>query len=241
MNSIECRGVTCRPAELVVLEGVSFALGAGEWAVMMGPSASGKTTLLRAIAGLQPLAAGEILINGKPASGRRIVMPPHERGLGLLFQDASLWPHLSVRANVELGLGRIRPGAARRAEAVQWLERLGAAHLADKFPANISGGERRLAELARTLAARPSILLLDEPTTHLDVHLRDGLMRRLRELHAELGLTTLCVTHEVERWLNPADRALILEAGRLIHDGSLNALPQESDYTETLNREIKDL
>lgn len=238
MNSIECRAVSCRPGNRLALDGVTFGVPAGEWVVVMGPSASGKTTLLRAIAGLEPLVSGELLIQEKPASNERIVLAPHERGLGLLFQEASLWPHLSVRANVELALGSLTRGA-RRAEALAWLERLGAAHLADKFPARISGGERRLAELARTLAARPLILLLDEPTTHLDVHLREGLMKRLRELHRELNLTTLCVTHEVEGWIDPAERALILEAGKLIHDGPPGAIAATSAYTEVLSRSLK--
>lgn len=231
MNSIECRSVSCRYGARVVLESVSFAIPAGEWCVVMGPSASGKTTLLRAIAGLEPVSRGEILIDGRVATNSRIVLAPHERGLGLLFQEPSLWPHLSVRANVELG-GR---------DAMAWLERLGAAHLADKFPSKISGGERRLAELARTLAARPKILLLDEPTTHLDVHLREGLMRRLRELHEELGLTTLCVTHEVERWLDSNGRTLVVEGGRIAHDGPLGGIQGASAYTQALAREASEL
>ncbi len=237
MNSIDCRAVSCRPGDRLVLEDVTFAVAAGQWVLVMGPSASGKTTLLRAIAGLEPLAAGEIYLHEKLASDARVLLAPHERGLGLLFQEPSLWPHLSVRANVELALGGLGR-AARRAAALEWLDRLGAAHLADQFPARISGGERRLAELARTLAARPSLLLLDEPTTHLDVHLREGLMRRLRQLHRELRLTTLCVTHEVERWLDPADRALVIEAGRLAYDGPLGGVPPASPYTEALGRSL---
>ncbi len=234
MTSIECRRLVVRYGAHAALDGLELSLAAGEWAVLMGPSASGKTTLLRAIAGLEPVAGGKLRLGGEDAAAR----PPHARGVGLLFQEPSLWPHLSARANVELALAGGR--AARRAEAHGWLERLGVAHLPGRFAAGISGGERRLVELARTLASRPRVLLLDEPTAHLDLHLRGELLARLRALHAELGLTTLLVTHDPPPGLAAHDRLLLIERGRLIHDAPLAQLAAapDTDYTRELRRRL---
>src|SRR5690606_9583786 len=136
-------------------------------------SGSGKTTLLRALAGLFPPAAGEIAIQGETVSSPQTLVAPHLRGLGLLSQSPGLWPHLTASANVALAVpASVRGRRARREAALASLARVGADGWAHRFPSQLSGGEQRLVELARTLAARPRVLLLDEPTAHVDLHRR---------------------------------------------------------------------
>ena len=207
----------------------------------MGPSASGKTTLLRTIAGLEPVHAGEILLGNEVVSSGSKRTRPHARGVAMLFQEPSLWPHLTAQGNVELALPAGMRRAERRGAALGWLEKVGAGELAGRRPEALSGGERRLVELARALAARPRLLLLDEPTTHLDLHLRDGLMRTLRALQAELALPVLCVTHEPGAWLAPDDRVLVIEQGRLICDSDARNLCAcaATEYTDALVRTLR--
>lgn len=238
MPLIECKEVSCRYGATLALDRVTLGFAAHSWTYIIGPSASGKTTLLRSIAGLQPLAAGEIQIDGRLATNDRIALPPHERSIGFLMQGQSLWPHLSSLANVALGLSDRLRGRARREEAARWLARLNLSGVAAKFPGELSGGEARGVSLARALAARPRILLLDEPTSNLDLHLRESMMTLLRELHAELQLTTLCVTHQIEPPMKAGDRVIILEKGGVLFDGafaSLSTAP-ETDFVKALRR-----
>lgn len=247
MPLIECCNIVCRYGAKPALEGVTLAAEAGSWTYLLGPSASGKTTLLRAIAGLKELASGEIKLDGKTAANRQIQIAPHERRIGFLFQEPSLWPHLNATANVALGVrerGLSRRVRFRRAE--EWLERLQAGHLARKFPAELSGGESRTVALARSVASRPRILLLDEPTAHLDMHLAERMMERLIALHSELGLTTLCVTHQFAPPMRAADRTLILDRGRIFFDGPFQELPESRrddgsphEFLDALRRRIE--
>lgn len=230
--------MVCRYGRTVALEDVTLSLERGEWLYVMGPSASGKTTLLRAIAGLQPLASGEIRIGGNFASNSRVAIPPHERQLALLFQGPSLWPHLNVEANVALGVNGSLTRSERRAATADWIDRLGLREIAKRFPAELSGGEARTVELARALASRPRLLLLDEPTAHLDMHLRESLLSRIRSLHSELQLTTICVTHQLEQPMQDSDRLVVFERGRLIYDNPISTIANapESPFTLALRR-----
>ena len=226
MPLIECHNLVCRFGAVAALDSLSASFEAGSWTYILGPSASGKTTLLRAIAGLQTMDAGEIMIEGTTATNAHVIIPPHRRRMGFLFQDPSLWPHLTAGANVALGVAGA--GLSRRQRndrARQWLEKLGAAHLENKFPAQLSGGESQRVALARTLAAEPKILLLDEPAARLDAHLCDAMMEELLRIHRELNLTTLCVTHLFDSPMRTSDRMLILERGALQYDGPVSAIP----------------
>ena len=247
MPLIECRQIACRYGAKEALKDVTFSAEEGSWTYVLGPSASGKTTLLRAVAGLKGLASGEILLDKRAASNRRNQVAPHERRVGFLFQEPSLWPHLNATANVALGVrerGLSRRVRFRRAE--EWLERLQAGHLAPKFPAELSGGESRTVALARSVASRPRILLLDEPTAHLDMHFAERMMERLIALHSELGLTTLCVTHQFAAPMRAADRTLILDRGRIFFDGPFQELPESRrddgsphEFLDALRRRIE--
>jgi molybdopterin-binding protein len=174
---------------------------------LVGPSGAGKTTLLRAVAGLAP-ARGRISVDGSTwlDSGSRIELPPEERSVGFVFQDYALFPHLSVRRNVEFGRSAGRDGL---------LDRFGLARLADAKPRELSGGERQRVALARALATDPAVLLLDEPLSALDAHTRDEVRGELQLLLREANRPALVVTHDFEDAATLATRVGVLVEGRL--------------------------
>jgi molybdenum ABC transporter ATP-binding protein len=191
--------------------GVELAVGR-EVVALVGPSGAGKTTLLRAVAGLVK-ARGRISVNGTTwlESERGVELPPEQRSVGFVFQDYALFPHLSVRRNVEFG---------RHARAEGLLERFGLARLADAKPRELSGGERQRVALARALATDPAVLLLDEPLSALDAHTRDEVRGELQVLLREAGKPTIVVTHDFEDAATLAGRVGVLVEGRLRQTGS---------------------
>jgi iron(III) transport system ATP-binding protein len=196
------------------LDGVSFALAEGEIGCLLGPSGCGKTTALRCIAGFEPVDEGRILSRGQVHSSPGFVLPPHQRDVGLVFQEHALFPHLTALGNVEFGLHPL-PAAQRRKQARQMLEMVGLADAAASYPAQLSGGQQQRVALARALAPQPATLLLDEPFASLDVALRERLVPELRELLRHLGTTALIVTHDQQDAFALADRIGLLRSGRL--------------------------
>jgi molybdate transport system ATP-binding protein len=197
---------------------LSLALDvAAETVALVGPSGAGKTSVLRAIAGLLRPERGRIALGGETwlDTAARVDLPPERRRVGLVFQEYALFPHLSVRANVAFG-GRERLD--------ELLERFGIAGLADARPGAISGGERQRVALARALARDPGVLLLDEPLSALDAHTRRRVRSELREVLGELALPTLIVTHDFEDATSLADRVGVLVDGRLLQMGSPSEL-----------------
>jgi thiamine transport system ATP-binding protein len=184
---------------------------------LLGPSGSGKSSLLRAVAGLEP-CSGEIAWDGVSV----VRVPPHQRGFALMFQDGQLFPHLDVAGNVGYAL-RVagRPSAERVAEL---LELVGLAGFETRRVTDLSGGEQQRVALARSLAASPRLLLLDEPLSSLDRELRERLAVELREILTATGVTTILVTHDHDEAGVIADRIGILESGRLVQTGSLSDL-----------------
>jgi molybdate transport system ATP-binding protein len=198
---------------------VDLELAAGITAVS-GPSGAGKTTLLLAVAGLLTPDAGRIVLDGVElfASDRRTSVPAHRRRVALVFQSLALFPHLSAVENAAYGVpehGR----AARRETALRWLERARVAHLADRLPSSLSGGEAQRVALARALASEPRALLLDEPFSALDGELRQELGADLRALVEQLGIPAVLVTHHREDAAALASRVLTLGQGRLVDGG----------------------
>ena len=181
---------------------------------MLGPSGSGKTTLLRVIAGLNAADSGTLRLAGRTAHD----LPPSRRGLGFVFQGYALFEHMTVARNIGFGLSMRRPRPPRRAIAAT-VERMLALvrlqGLGDRLPSQLSGGQRQRAALARTLAVEPRILLLDEPFGALDRQVREELRLELRRIHDALGTTTLFMTHDQDEALALADRAVLLDRGRL--------------------------
>jgi molybdate transport system ATP-binding protein len=196
----------------------------GEVVAVLGPNGAGKTTILRALAGLQPIDAGRLTIDDRvvddPAAG--VFVPAEQRAVGVVFQDYLLFPHLTVIDNVAFGpRSRGTPKADARAEAQRWLERVGIAELAGRRPGGISGGQAQRTALARALATRPRLLLLDEPLAALDAGTRTSVRRDLRRHLTEFDGAAVLVTHDALDALALADRVVILEAGTVTQTGTL--------------------
>lgn len=205
-------GLTKRFGDQEPVAGVTLAAAPGELVALLGSSGAGKTTILRLIAGHLEPDAGEVWIRGAPMRG----VPPEKRHVGMVFQSYALFPHLDLRRNVSFGperRGASREQAAQTAD--EMLARVGLGDLADRLPRAISGGEAQRAAVARALAIRPDVLLLDEPLSSLDAALRRELRVLLRKLQREFRATTLWVTHDQEEALSVADRVAVLHRGRI--------------------------
>ncbi|MDR1709734.1 MAG: ABC transporter ATP-binding protein [Candidatus Accumulibacter sp.] len=214
MASIDIRNVSKRYAGREVLSGLSLALEDGECFTLLGPSGCGKTVLLRLIAGFEAPDAGSILIGDKvvadAASGR--VTPPDRRGLGVVFQDYAVWPHMTVFENVAypLKLAGIAAGE-RQKRTMRTVELVGLTGLEQRLPSQLSGGQQQRVALARALVSEPSILLLDEPLNNLDANLREEMRFEIKALQQKIGVTILYVTHDQEIALGIADRIAVMD------------------------------
>ncbi|MEO9322952.1 ABC transporter ATP-binding protein [Nocardioides sp. C4-1] len=194
--------------------GASLEVPDGEVVAVLGPSGCGKSTLLRAVAGLEPPSAGRI--SWDDADLARV--PTHKRGFALMFQDGQLFTHLTVARNVGYAL-RVRRAAGAAARVDELLAAVGLEGYGDRLPATLSGGERQRVALARSLAADPRLLLLDEPLSALDAGLRERLASDLGVILRESGTTTLLVTHDQEEAFALADRLVVMRAGRIVQQG----------------------
>jgi molybdate transport system ATP-binding protein len=195
--------------------------GRGVTAVF-GHSGSGKTTLLRCIAGLQPAPGGELCVKGAVWQDARTFVPTHRRPLGYVFQEASLFSHLSVRRNLEYGMKRVPP-ALRRGGLEASIELLGIGPLLDRATQGLSGGERQRVAIARALAVSPELLLLDEPLASLDVARKQEILPYLERLHDDLQIPVLYVSHAPDEVARLADHVVLLEHGRVVAQGALQA------------------
>ena len=216
-------GVSRRYGRTLALDGVSLALGAGEILAVLGDSGCGKSTLLRLVAGLDEPDAGEIRVDGRLIAGPGRSVPPEARGIGLMFQDYALFPHLTVLANVRFGLGRLGRGEARRI-ALERLAEVGLAERAEDYPATLSGGEAQRVALARALAPRPRVLLLDEPFSNLDAGTRERVRADTVRVLRQAGASAILVTHDAAEAVEVADRIALMRAGRVIQCGTAEAL-----------------
>lgn len=200
-----------------VLNAVSLEIGSGDLFFILGASGCGKTTLLRIIAGLETPSSGRILLNGRDITDT----PPHQRGIGLVFQQYALWPHMTVAQNISFGLEVQRTLKAERAARVrEALALVRMERFAERYPHEISGGQQQRVALARALAIRPSVLLLDEPLSNLDVKLREEIRSELRSLHSSLGITMIYVTHDQEDAMELASRIALIREGEVEQIGS---------------------
>jgi sulfate transport system ATP-binding protein len=215
-------------SDLAALDDVSLNIADGEFLALVGPSGSGKTTLLRILAGLDYPDEGSVTRDGQDF----LAASARERNVGLVFQHYALFRHLTVRENVAFGL-RVRPRRRRpprdqiRARVEVLLKRVELGELGNRYPSQLSGGQRQRVALARALAVEPDVLLLDEPFGALDAQVRTSLRRWLRELHEELGLTTVFVTHDQEEALELADRLVVMNKGRIEQVGPPHVIYQE--------------
>jgi iron(III) transport system ATP-binding protein len=215
----ELRQVSHRYGSVRALDGVNLRLEEGEILSILGPSGCGKSTLLRLIAGLEANEAGTILLGGEEASRPGRAVPPEHRRVGLVFQDYALFPHLSILDNVMFGMRNL-PREQARNEALALLERVGLASRAQGFPHTLSGGEQQRVALARSIAPRPRLLLMDEPFAGLDTALRASVRRETVEVLGERGCSAIIVTHDPEEAMEISDRILVLRAGRVEQEGT---------------------
>jgi iron(III) transport system ATP-binding protein len=197
-----------------VVTDLSFSLRQGAIGCLLGPSGSGKTTVLRVIAGFEPVLRGEIRLNGLLVSSAGTHVPPERRQIGMVFQDHALFPHLRVAENVGFGL-RGMPEGARAARVAELLGTVGLAHLARKYPHELSGGQQQRVALARALAPRPSLLMLDEPFSNLDIDLRERLSLEVRDVLKRSDTTAVLVTHDQHEAFAMADEIGVLREGRI--------------------------
>jgi iron(III) transport system ATP-binding protein len=202
-------------ASTLIVDRVSLDLKRGEIGVLMGPSGCGKTTLIRAIAGLEAVAQGRIVLHQRSLSGPGLHLPPAQRGLGMVFQDYALFPHLSVADNVGFGLNRWQ-ASARQARVQEVLAQVQLHELAQRMPHQLSGGQQQRVALARALAPQPELLLMDEPFSNLDRSLRESLSIELRDLLKAAGTTVLIVTHDLDEAFALGDRVGVMAGGRLL-------------------------
>ena len=200
-----------------ILKNISFALQQGQKVALMGRSGSGKSTLLRSIAGFVAPSQGAIFINGQKVSeAGNILLPPHKRGVGMIFQDLALWPHMSVTQNVEFGL-KIKgvPSHKRKEMVERFLDMVGLQGYGSRAIHQLSGGERQRVALARALILEPPLLLMDEPLSSLDEELKEELLETILTLQRQLGFTLLFVTHSSEE-AKKIGMVWRLEGGELI-------------------------
>jgi putative spermidine/putrescine transport system ATP-binding protein len=198
------------------VDGVSLSVASGEFFTLLGPSGCGKTTLLRVIAGIHPVTAGRVQLNGRDITQA----PMHTRNLAMVFQNYALFPHLSVFDNVAFGLRSRRVGReemrtrVRDALAMVKLEALAA-----RLPAQLSGGQQQRVAVARALVVRPDLLLFDEPLSNLDARLRDEMRFEIRDLQRRIGITTVLVTHDIEEAFTMSDRMAVMQGGKIMQIG----------------------
>ncbi len=219
--SIEAVSITKRFGQVVALDNVDLEIPSGELVALLGPSGSGKTTLLRIIAGLEFADSGSVRFDGKDISDRTA----RERRVGFVFQHYALFRHMTVFENIAFGL-KVRPRQHRptrtqiRSKVQELLKLIQLETLAERYPSQLSGGQRQRVALARALAVEPSVLLLDEPFGALDAKVRMELRRWLRQLHDEIHITSVFVTHDQEEALEVADRVVVMNNGRIEQVGA---------------------
>ena len=217
MPLLELQHLTKRFGAFAAVDDLSLSIASGEFLTLLGASGSGKTTTLRMIAGFEPPTEGEILMDGADIS----TLPPFKRDINTVFQQYALFPHMSVRQNVEYGLRMKRVPKKERASRVdQALEMVQLSQLGARSPRQLSGGQQQRVALARALVNRPRVLLLDEPLGALDLKLRKGMQLELKHLQTTLGITFIYVTHDQEEALTMSDRIVLMRQGRIAQVGA---------------------
>ena len=214
---VDLAQVSVRFGDVVAVDRATLAIAGGEFFTLLGPSGCGKTTLLRAVAGFHRQSGGTIRIGGTPVDD----VPAWRRDTGMVFQNYAIFPHLDVRGNVAYGLAsRGVKGAEAEARVAETLAMVDLDGLEERMPAQLSGGQQQRVVIARALAVRPRVLLMDEPLANLDAKLRVRLRNDLRQLQRRLGITTVYVTHDQEEALCLSDRIAVMSGGRILQVGT---------------------
>lgn len=210
-----------------VVQGLNLSLAAGRIACLLGPSGCGKTTVLRAVAGFEPVRGGEIRLGDVLLSSSRTHLPPEARRVGMMFQEYALFPHLNAAQNVGFGLRRLS-AQAQRARVAELLALVGLADAGERYPHELSGGQQQRIALARALAPAPALVLLDEPFSNLDGSTRERLTVEVRDILQRAGQTALLVTHDEAEARHMADHVGVMHSGKL---ASWSERPSAADAT----------
>lgn len=235
MPSLRLSNVSKSYGSVVALDEVSFSVGSGRLVVLLGPSGCGKTTALRLMAGLEQPSGGEVFIGDELVGGRDYSLESSRRGIGMVFENLALWPHMTVRQNIEYAM-KNSDSSERISELLELVKLDG---LGSRYPSTLSGGQQQRVALARALANRPSILLMDEPLSNLDFLLKKNLRAEFRELQRRLSVTTVYVTHDQSEALYLADEIIVLNNGRVEQIGSPRDL-MDSHSTEFVESFLED-
>jgi iron(III) transport system ATP-binding protein len=226
---LEVEDLHCGYADQPVVRGLSLRVREGDIACLLGPSGCGKTTVLRAVAGFEPVARGEVRLGGRVVSRPGYTVPPERRHLGMVFQDYALFPHMSVAANIRFGMGG-RSAAEKGRTTGELLALVGLEGLGGRFPHELSGGQQQRVALARALASAPSMILLDEPFSSLDVDLRERVSAEVRDILKSRGITGILVTHDQHEAFAFGDEVGVMQDGRLLQwDSAYNLYHQPAD------------
>ncbi len=209
--------------QVTALDGVSLTVEPGEVVCLLGPSGCGKTTLLRIASGIERPTGGRVLINGREVAGPDTFVEPERRSVGLMFQDFALFPHLTILENVTFGLDGL-PYQEARHEALAVLARVGLSEFANVYPHTLSGGQQQRVALARAIVPRPSVMLMDEPFSGLDVQLREAMQEETLKLLKETRATCIIVTHHPEEAMRLGDRIAVMHQGHLLQVGKAEEL-----------------
>jgi len=212
----------------VVLHNIDLAVEKGEMIALLGPSGCGKTTLLRTVAGFEPVNSGTITVGDRLFSSPDVHVQPEKRDLGIVFQNYALWPHMSVEENVAYSLKVVGMDRnARRVRTQEALALVGLREFATRRPSDLSGGQRQRVALARCLVTRPGVVLLDEPLANLDVHLRAAMEEEFSRFHKHTGATLLYITHDQQEAMSLADRVVVMSEGRVMQFATPQVLYRE--------------
>ncbi len=230
MSELEMVGVAHRYGERLAVAGVDLKVDEGELLCLLGPSGCGKTTLLRLAAGLESLQEGAVHIGGRLVAGRGKDLPPEERGVGLVFQDFALFPHLDVTHNVAFGL-RGLPARERQERTGALLQQVRLQDYARAYPHTLSGGQQQRIALARAMAPAPRVMLLDEPFSGLDASLRREVRDEALHVLKQAGIASVMVTHDPEEAMFMADRIVLMREGKVMQEG-----PPDTLYSKPANR-----
>jgi ABC-type Fe3+/spermidine/putrescine transport system ATPase subunit len=235
MAFIEIQNLFKRFKKVVAINHIQLEVNKGEMLTLLGPSGCGKTTTLRCIAGLEKPEEGDIIIDGQPMLSAGFV-PPSKRGIGMVFQNYAVWPHMKVFSNIVYGLKLQKiPKPEIRERTGKVLELVGLAGLEDRYPAQLSGGQQQRVALARALVTNPKVLLLDEPLSNLDAKLREELRFEIKSLVRRMGITAVYVTHDQAEAMVISDRIAVMDSGNVVQIGN----PQEI-YKKPANRFVAD-
>ncbi len=235
MAFIEIQNLFKRFKKVVAINHIQLEVQKGEMLTLLGPSGCGKTTTLRCIAGLERPEEGDIIIDGKPMLSQGFV-PPSKRGIGMVFQNYAVWPHMKVFNNVVYGLKLQKISRKQiRDRAYQVLEMVGLNGLEDRYPSQLSGGQQQRVALARALVRNPKVLLLDEPLSNLDAKLREKMRFEIKSLVRRMGITSVYVTHDQAEAMVISDRIAVMEGGNVVQLGTAQEI-----YIKPANRFVAD-